>query len=224
MNGDSILNFIQYGVVKEANAFGYIDETLESGKWLFNFGLRFDYLNFYYLNQAPASDTASKIYNGLNTSQTKSIVSPKFNIQYTANQKTQFYIKAGKGFHSNDARVVIANQGYQILPTAYGVDIGINWKPIPNLFINTAFWYLYLQQEFTYGSDFGDESVEPGGRTVRKGVDFSVRYQIAKWLFANLNVDLANREIWMRLKDKIISHWHLRLRVQQVSTTDLKMG
>ncbi len=191
VNGDSILNFIQYGVVKEANEFGYIDETLESGKWLFIFGLRFDYFNFYYLNQAPAYDTVSKIYNGLNTSRGKSILSPKFNIQYTANQEMQFYIKAGKGFHSNDARVVIANQGYQILPAAYGVDIGLNWKPIPNLFINTAFWYLYLQQEFTYGSDFGDESVEPGGRTVRKGVDFSVRYQIAKWLFANLNVDLA---------------------------------
>ena len=191
LKGDSILNFIQYGVVKETNAFGYIDETLESGKWLFNIGFRFDYFNFYYLNKAPASDTASSIYNGLNKSQEKSILSPKINIQYTANQKIQFYIKAGKGFHSNDARVVIANQGYQILPAAYGVDIGLNWKPIPNLFINTAFWYLYLQQEFTYGSDFGDESVEPGGRTVRTGVDFSVRYQIAKWLFANLNVDLA---------------------------------
>jgi hypothetical protein len=191
LNGDSILNFIQYGVVKETNSFGYIDEILESGKWLFNIGLRFDYFNFYYLNQAPAYDTVSKIYNGLNTSRGKSILSPKFNIQYTANQEMQFYIKAGKGFHSNDARVVIANQGYQILPAAYEVDIGINWKPIPNLFINTAFWYLYLQQEFTYGSDFGDESVEPGGRTVRKGVDFSLRYQIAKWLFTNLNVDLA---------------------------------
>jgi TonB-dependent Receptor Plug Domain len=191
VNGDSILNFIQYGVVKEANAFGYINETLESGKWLFNIGLRFDYFNFYYLNRAPASDTASKIYSGLNTSQANSIVSPKFNIQYTANQELQFFIKTGKGFHSNDARVVIANQGYRILPAAYGIDIGLNWKPASNLFINIAFWYLYLQQEFTYGSDFGDESVEPGGRTVRKGVDFSLRYQIAKWLFVNLNVDLA---------------------------------
>jgi hypothetical protein len=191
LNGDSILNYIQYGIVRETNTFGYYDETLETGKWLFNVGLRFDYFNFYYQNKAPFSDTAAAIYNGLNTSEGKSIVSPKINIQYTANKEVQFYVKAGKGFHSNDARVVVANQGFQILPAAYGADIGFNWKPMSDLFINVAFWYLFLQQEFTYGSDFGDESVEPGGRTVRKGIDFSLRYQITKWLFGNLNVDLA---------------------------------
>lgn len=88
--------------------------------------------------------------------------------------------------------MVIANQGYQILPAAYGADLGINWKPIPRLFINAALWYLYLQQEFTYGADFGDESIEPGGRTERKGIDLSLRYQMNDWLFANLNLDMAN--------------------------------
>jgi hypothetical protein len=107
------------------------------------------------------------------------------------NDKVQLYIKTGKGFHSNDARVVIANQGYQILPAAYGADLGINWKPAPRLFLNAALWYIYLQQEFTYGSDYGDESVTPGGKTVRKGIDFSGRYQIANWLYANANVNFA---------------------------------
>jgi len=192
LNGDSILNFIQLGNVKEANANAFIDETLETGKWLFNVGLRFDYFNFYYLSTAPASDTVAVIYNEVNPSQDKSIISPKINIQYTLNPKIQFYAKLGKGFHSNDTRVVIANLGYQILPAAYGADLGINWKPLPRLFINTALWYLYLQQEFTYGADFGDESVEPGGKTERKGIDISVRYQMNNWLSANLNVDLAD--------------------------------
>jgi hypothetical protein len=191
LHGDSILNFLQRGIVKEENAYGFIDETLESGKWLFNVGLRFDYFNFYYLNTAPASDTAALVYSGVKTSQGKSILSPKINIQYTWNPEIQFYLKMGKGFHSNDARVVIANQGYQVLAAAYGLDLGMNWKPVPGLFINAALWYLYLQQEFTYGADFGDESVEPGGRTERKGIDLSIRYQIFSWLYGNLNVDLA---------------------------------
>ena len=59
----------------------------------------------------------------------KAILSPKLNIQYTLSPQVQLYFKSGKGFHSNDARVVIANQGYQVLPAAYGVDLGINWKP-----------------------------------------------------------------------------------------------
>jgi hypothetical protein len=191
LDGDSLLNYLQLGIVKEANVNAYIDETLETGRWLFNVGLRADYFNFYYLNMAPASDGAVSIYNGLSTSQGKASINPKFNIQYTLSDRVQLYVKTGKGFHSNDARVVIANEGYQVLPSAYGADLGINWKPLPHLYINTALWYIYLQQEFTYGSDYGDESVQPGGRTVRKGIDFSARYQIMKWLYGDANVNLA---------------------------------
>ncbi len=190
-HGDSMLNFIQLGHVKQTNANAFFDETMETGKWLFNVGARIDYLNFYYLSTAPPSDTAANLYDHANARQGKTNISPKINIQFTLNPKVQLYAKTGKGFHSNDTRVVIANQGYHILPAAYGADIGINWKPAPRLFINAALWYLYLQQEFTYGSDFGNESVQPGGKTVRKGMEVSVRYQINNWLFANANVDLA---------------------------------
>jgi hypothetical protein len=191
LDGDSLLNYLQLGIVKEANVNAYIDETLETGKWLFNVDLRADYFNFYYLNIAPASDSAASIYNGLSTSQGKANINPKINIQYTLNNQVQLYVKTGKGFHSNDARVVIGNEGYQVLPSTYGADFGINWKPLPHLYINTALWYIYLQQEFTYGSDYGDESVQPGGRTVRKGIDFSARYQITKWLYGDANINLA---------------------------------
>lgn len=186
-----ILNYLQLGNINESNINGYLDETLATGKWLFNIGARFDYLNFYYHSTAPVSDSAAAIYHGVQTSQGKGIVSPKINIQYTVNDKVQLYVKTGKGFHSNDARVVIANEGYQILPAAYGADLGINWKPAPRLFLNAALWYIYLQQEFTYGSDYGDESVHPGGRTVRDGIDLSGRYQVNKWLYSDLNLNFA---------------------------------
>jgi outer membrane receptor protein involved in Fe transport len=150
-----------------------------------------DYLHFYYHNMAPGSDSAAKIYVGVKTTQGKSIVSPKLNIQYTLNDKVQLYLKTGKGFHSNDARVVIANQGYKVLPAAYGADLGVNWKPLPRLYINAALWYIYLQQEFTYGNDYGNESVQPGGRTVRDGIDLSARYQINQWLYGDLNLNFA---------------------------------
>lgn len=186
-----VLNYLQLGNIKETNINGYLDETFETGKWLFNAGVRFDYFNFYYLSTAPSTDTAASIYIGKNPTQQKSIISPKLNIQYTINSKFQLYFKSGKGFHSNDARVVIAGQGLKTLPAAYGSDFGLNWKPAQRLYINAALWYIFLQQEFTYGSDYGDESVNPGGRTVRKGVDFSARYQINKWLYGDLNLDYA---------------------------------
>ncbi len=94
-------------------------------------------------------------------SRSKMIFSPKLNLEYTANPAIQIYLKTGQGFHSNDAKVVVANQGQEILPAAYGVDLGVNWKPAEHLFINAAIWYLYLQQEFIYDGDEG--TVEPSG-------------------------------------------------------------
>lgn len=189
--GKGILNYIQLGKIRETNLNMYVDESFESGKWLFNAALRLDYLHFFYNNEAPASDTAAAIYNGVSPGAAKAILCPKIDIQYTAGPQWQFYVRMGKGFHSNDARIVIANKGYQVLPAACGADLGINWKPLPALFVNAALWYLYLRQEFTYGADLGDQAVKPGGKTVRKGIDLSVRYQITPWLYSFLNVDLA---------------------------------
>ena len=58
--------------------------------------------------------------------------------------------------------------------------------------ISAAAWYLYLQQEFIYVGDEG--IVEPSGKTKRTGLDLSVRYQINKWLFTDVNLNLAKPE------------------------------
>jgi len=189
------LGYLQYGRTEELNVNGYFDEAVRTGNWLFNAGARLDFFHFYYQNLAPDSDTyATSIFANANPNAQKAIISPKLNVEYTFNDKFQLYLKGGKGFHSNDARVVIGNRGFEILPAAYGTDLGFNWKPLPNLFINTALWYLYLQQEFTFGQDLIDQPagpVTPSGRTSRKGIDFSARYQLTQWLFASLNLNAA---------------------------------
>jgi hypothetical protein len=191
LDGDTIRNYVQLGKIVETNFNSWLDETLQTGNWLFDAGLRMDYLGFYYGNQAPLSDTSAAIYSGVEPRAAKTIFCPKIGINYNANGHLQVYLRAGKGFHSNDARIVIANRGYRVLPAAYGADLGINWKPAPAFFINAALWTLYLHQEFTYGADLGDQAVTPGGRTNREGIDLSVRYQFRPWLFGNLNVDFA---------------------------------
>jgi hypothetical protein len=182
VNGDSIINFVQLGNIFETNLNAYIDETYQTGNWLFDAGARIDYFAFNYFDvltkQLPAQYSA--------------VVSPKMNAQYSLGSTMQLYAKFGKGFHSNDTRVVIFNEAKQTLPFAYGVDLGINWKPLPHLFINAALWYLFLQEEFTYGADYGNDVVQPGDRTRRKGIDFSARYQWSHWLFLNVNLNLAN--------------------------------
>jgi hypothetical protein len=175
-----ILDYLELGNIKENVFNSYADENLRIGKWLFNAGLRMDDLYFNYEDKLnPAMPARSKV-----------ILSPKLNVEYTANAEIQLYVKTGKGFHSNDARVVIADHGQEILPAAYGVDLGMNWKPAEHLFINTAVWYLYLQQEFVYDGDEG--TLDPGDRTRREGIDFSARYQLVSWLYAVVDINYAN--------------------------------
>ena len=178
------VDYIKLGDIKEANLFAFTDQQLSIGKWIISAGLRLDYFYFNYLDKLTVTQ---------NPSQNKTILSPKLNIQYTINKTVQLYVKAGKGFHSNDARVVTVNEGKDILPAAYGADLGFILKPTKNLYLNVAAWYLYLDQEFVYVGD--DGNVEPSGKTRREGIDVIVRYQFTKNLFANANINFTKPRV-----------------------------
>jgi outer membrane receptor for Fe3+-dicitrate len=175
LNRKTILEQLQLGDVNETNLYGYVSADIRIGKWLINPGLRADYFKFDY------ADKLAPVYR--TQTENKTTISPKLNFLYTQNDHLQYFVKLGKGFHSNDTRVVVAEKGREILPAAWGADAGFTWKPMPRLIINTALWYLYLQQEFVYVGDEG--VVEPSGRTQRKGADLGVRYQLLNWLFFN---------------------------------------
>jgi len=156
-NRSTTLNQIQVGDVNETNLGVYASANFNFGKFTINPALRLDYFNFEY------NDVLQTNYE--TQSETASILSPKLNVLYNHNNDLQFYVKGGKGFHSNDSRVVVAQNGKDVLPYAYGFDAGFMWKPIPKLLVNTAYWYLFLEQEFVYVGDAG--IVEPSGKTRR---------------------------------------------------------
>ncbi|WP_432711673.1 TonB-dependent receptor, partial [Pedobacter sp.] len=174
LNRTTTLETSMLGNVNEANGYSFLNASYELGKLMINPSIRVDFLNFSY---------SDLLNGGEKSSQQQSILSPKLNFLYNQSKDLQFFLKLGKGFHSNDTRVVVAQQGYKILPAAYGADLGVSWKPLDRLIVNAALWYLYLQQEFVYVGDEG--VVEPGGRTARKGVDLGLRYQLTNWLFLN---------------------------------------
>ena len=176
------LETVQLGDINETNFNAYVGANFDFGRWTINPILRMDFFDFqYYDKLAPTYQTLSE---------NKAIVSPKLNVFYTQSKTLQWYLKAGKGFHSNDTRVVVAQEGEEILPAAYGTDLGVFWKPFPRLFVNLAYWYLHLDQEFVYVGDEG--VVEPGGETRRQGFDASIRYQLMDGLFWNFDANYAH--------------------------------
>ena len=173
LNRTTTLENVQLGNLNQTNMDAFITAEFEFGKFKVAPALRVDYFKFMY------NDLLQTNYATL--SETKSLVSPKLNFYYDASQNLQLYLKSGIGFHSNDTRVVVNQLGRDILPRAYGVDLGKIWKPIPKLVVNSALWYLFLEQEFVYVGDAG--IVEPSGKTERYGFDLGVRYQLTDWLF-----------------------------------------
>ncbi|UFH34596.1 TonB-dependent receptor [Flavobacterium acetivorans] len=179
LNRTTTLENIKLGDIDQTNGFSYLNSEIKLGKLTINPAVRLDYFKFNY------QDKLAPVYN--NQSETEVKVSPKLNFIYSQNNNLQFFVKSGIGFHSNDTRVVVQNDGKQILPTAIGMDVGTIWKPFPRLFVNSALWYLYLQQEFVYVGDAG--IIEPSGKSNRMGADLGLRYQLNDCLYLDADAN-----------------------------------
>ncbi len=181
------LGYHRHGDLDELNLSVFLNETLDiTDKLTVGAGARIDYFSFDYSDKLTGSRKA----------EARVIASPKFTLNYQLNSRTQIYLRTGIGFHSNDARVVTDQNGKDILPRAYGVDLGVTSKVTEKLLATVAIWRLDLDQEFVYVGDEG--IVEPSGKTLREGIDLSVRYQILPWLFADGDLNLTRP----RAKDK----------------------
>ena len=173
LNRRTTLQQIKLGDIDESNLFSYLNSEFNFGKLMINPAIRLDYFKFNY------QDKLTENYKTHSESKVK--FSPKLNFIYSQNNNLQFFVKSGMGFHSNDARVVVQNSVKQILPTAIGTDVGTIWKPFPKLIVNSALWYLFLEQEFVYVGDAG--IIEPSGKSKRMGAELGLRYQLNDWLY-----------------------------------------
>ena len=174
-------NEIMLGNVNEMNLGAYWSQRFSFiKKFDLTGGLRVDYFSNKYSDKLSPQILSTR----------SSIVSPKLNLNYKVNDNVQLYLYNGRGFHSNDTRVAVQQNGKKVLPPAYGTDLGGVFKAGKKLILQSAIWYLWLDQEFIYVGDEG--VVEPGGKTKRMGFDLSARYEVIKNLFADIDVSLAN--------------------------------
>ncbi|MFD0994067.1 TonB-dependent receptor [Tenacibaculum geojense] len=180
-----VLDYIQLGSVQQTNIYGFAAADLDLGKVSIQPSVRLDYFRFLYNDDlAPTYATNSN---------SEVVVNPKLSVVYTPNEKYQWFVKSGIGFHSNDARVVATNPNSKTLPKAYGVDVGGTAKLTNNLVVNAALWYLHSEDELVYVGDAG--IVEPSGKSERKGIDFGVRYQLTKELYLNNDITLTDAKL-----------------------------
>ncbi|MFM1857657.1 MAG: hypothetical protein RLZ05_717 [Bacteroidota bacterium] len=172
---------LMLGDVNEMNIAAHYSTKWEpSQKIDFTLGIRADYFSNKYVDRIASNTLVSS---------TK-LLSPKATLNYNASDRVQLYWYGGKGFHSNDTRVAVQQNGKKVVPPGWGSDLGGIFKLTKKLVLQSAFWFLYLDQEFIYVGDEG--VVEAGGKSRRIGFDASLRYELAKNLFADIDFNLSN--------------------------------
>jgi outer membrane receptor protein involved in Fe transport len=93
---------------------------------------------------------------------------------------TEFFGNFGTGFHSNDARAVLANRRLEALPTATGYEFGFRSRALPRTELFATYWFLDLSSELVFVGDAG--TTEARGSTHRDGVEVGIKVRPLDWL------------------------------------------
>lgn len=124
------------------------------------------------------------------------LYSPKFSLIAGPVEKTEFFLNAGRGFHSNDARGTTAyvdpKSGDPVDPVpglvaSRGYEIGARSEWIPGLQTSLALWRLDFDSELVYVGDAG--TTVPNRPSTRRGIELNNRYIPLPWLL--FDADLA---------------------------------
>ena len=149
-------------------------------------GLRLDYTH----------GSARSLTSGISGQGGQWLVQPKGSLIIGPFAKSEFYVSAGRGFHSNDVRGVLGTVSAQgnasgavtpFLSSTTGLELGLRTNLIPRLSLQVAAFQQDFGSELTYNADSGQ--TEPGAPSRRQGVEISAQYRPFWWL--ELNSDLA---------------------------------
>jgi len=116
----------------------------------------------------------------------RALFEPKASLIFTAAASTEFYVSAGRGYHSDDLRGV--NQarlsgvpGAPLIAEQTGEEIGMRQELFDRkVALTLAAYNLDAQSETTYDPDAGLDFAGPGSR--RFGYEINITYQASSWL------------------------------------------
>ena len=166
----------------------YVENTTHWTGWLRTvFGLREEY---YWAHDR--SDVT-----GLSGSDSQLLFQPKGSVILGPWLKTELYVSAGRGFHSDDIRGVLGAVSGQGIPSAAGAtlllapatgeEIGLRSNLIPRVSLAVAVFREDFRSEQRYNADVGQDSAFAPSR--REGVEVGGQYH--PWPFIELNADLT---------------------------------
>ncbi len=157
----------------------YANNEVNWQSWLRSVtGVRLDQLNAHVNSHTSIANSGQA---------TSTRMSPKLSLIFGPWQQTEFFVNAGKGFHSNDARgMTDPNAPVQGLVATRGHEIGIKSQAIANLQTTLAIWQLDVDSELVYIGDAGN--TEAGRRSRRTGVEWTNHWTPNRHWLVDLNL------------------------------------
>jgi outer membrane receptor protein involved in Fe transport len=135
-------------------------------------------------NLAPLHETAGYTNGG---TAHQSLFQPKGSLIYTPRDYLEFYLSAGRGFHSADLRGVNQDTSVDLglphtplLAKQEGQEVGMRALVQRDLTLTFALYNLWQQSETIIDPDVGTDTAGPPSR--RYGYELNVTYKILQWL------------------------------------------
>jgi outer membrane receptor protein involved in Fe transport len=174
--------------VKESSVGLYGQNATQWNRWFRTLlGLRYDHYDFNVDSSIPVN--SGKV--------NADIWSPKASLIFGPWHQTEYFVNAGYGFHSNDARGTTIRVDPKDPTTAVapvdplvrtkGAELGVRTEIIPKLQSSLALWILTQDSELLFTGDAG--TTEPSRASRRQGIEWINYYRPLPWLF--LDAELA---------------------------------
>ena len=109
----------------------------------------------------------------------QALFQPKGSLIFAPFDNVEFYVSAGRGFHSDDVRGA-TKEGAPLLAKSTGEEVGVRATPIPNLTMTATLFRIDFQSELTYDPDIGQNTDGPASK--RFGGELNLTYVPAPWL------------------------------------------
>lgn len=188
-NQRSFLRAVRNDKVGEGSVGLYVENSVSWTDWLrTTVGYRGDYYQTHVYS----------LYNGNNTGDAAaSLGSPKVRMVIGPFNKTEFFLGAGYGMHSNDARGATTTEdpadptnklaSSPLLVRTKGAEVGMRTRIIPGLDSSLSVFMLNQDSEILFSGDAGDTAASRPSR--RYGFELTNHYRPASWI--DIDADLA---------------------------------
>jgi hypothetical protein len=167
----------------------YVENTVTWADWLrTTVGYRGDYYQAHVYS----------LFDGNNSGNTSAgLGSPKFRMTIGPFNKTEFFLGAGYGMHSNDARGATTTEDpadptnrlspSPLLVRTKGAEAGVRTRIVPGLDTSLSVFMLDQDSEILFSGDAGDTEASRPSR--RYGFELTNHYRPASWI--DVDADLA---------------------------------